>query len=188
MGGSPPGALGNRMWQEDTGRGSVAHGSAGVPKQPVRSREPGGNRTGRPAPRRPQPPPAPATGQKLALAGALLAVGAAVDEATGPGLGWVYALGAAAAAALLASACARPGGWWVPAVPPPAVALVALCAQLLTDDSHATGKAATAAAMTQALRWANDSFPAMAVAEAIVLTVLVARAAGAGRDGRTKRA
>ncbi|MFI9723012.1 DUF6542 domain-containing protein [Streptomyces sp. NPDC052396] len=132
-----------------------------------------------------------ATGQALALAGALLAVGAAVDEATGPGLGWIYALGAAAAAALLASACARPGGWWVPAVPPPAVALVALCAQLLTGGSHAasaSGKAATAAAMTDALRWANDSFPAMATAEAIVLTVLVTRAARAGRDRRTSHA
>ncbi|MEU5431068.1 DUF6542 domain-containing protein [Streptomyces olivoreticuli] len=120
-------------------------------------------------------------GRPLLLgAGALLVVGAVVDEARGTGLGWVFALAAAASAVL---ACSRELTWWAFALPPWAIAVVGLTAQLLADSSAKGGNTATT--MTTALHWAIDTFPAMAAAETSVLAVGIFRTV---RSRRYRRA
>lgn len=126
----------------------------------------------------------------LLLPVALIATGAAVDAARGPGLGWLFAAAAATAAALAALTAPRGLTWWAAALPPLVIAAVAAAAQLLTDGSAPhTG----ATAVTAGVRWAMDTFPAIVAAEAAAVAVLTLRAvtgrsAGPGRRRRGRAA
>ncbi|WP_159395376.1 hypothetical protein [Streptomyces albireticuli] len=120
----------------------------------------------------------------LLVPAALIASGAAVDAARGPGLGRLFTAAAATAAALAALTAPRGRAWCAAALPPLVIAAVAAVAQLLTDASvpH-TG----ATAMTAGVRWAMDTFPAIAAAETAAAVVLTLRAVRPGRSGRPGR-
>ncbi|PAU48958.1 hypothetical protein CK936_10440 [Streptomyces albireticuli] len=117
----------------------------------------------------------------LLVPAALLASGAAVDAARGPGLGWLFAAAAALAAALAALTAPRGRAWWAAALPPLVIAAVAAVTQLLTG---ASGPHTGTTAMTAGIRWAMDSFPAIAAAEAAAVLVLTLRAVRTGRSAR----
>ncbi|GGX98624.1 DUF6542 domain-containing protein [Streptomyces hiroshimensis] len=122
-------------------------------------------------------------GTALLAPGALLLAGAAVDEAAGAGLGWVFALSAAAATALAAVLCARAHAWWVLAAPPLVIAAVAVGAQLVAAPPG-TGAGGGGDTLAAAAHWALDTFPAMVAAEAVAALVLAVRTFRPGRGRR----
>ncbi|AUG77975.1 hypothetical protein CFP65_3171 [Kitasatospora sp. MMS16-BH015] len=165
---------------------------------PARSRRPDADRTGPTGPRRspeaeaepdPRHRPGPRNGPSShkhpgkagrrragALAALLLVglplLGATVDEASGPGVGGVFAvttvLGTGAATALVS----RAGWWWVvPAVPPLVLGLSALAEVLGDGEKYQDAKALGAGAVG----WAVRGFPVMLAALATALLVALVR-------------
>ncbi|GAA2680547.1 DUF6542 domain-containing protein [Streptomyces lunalinharesii] len=111
------------------------------------------------------------------------AAGALVDTALWGRPGWVFAVTAALAAALAARTCTRAGAWWLISAPPLVVAVVTVACEEAAGITTLQGKGLA----TAAVRWAVDGFPAMAAAEAVLITVLLVRGVRAGRRGGRKR-
>ncbi|WP_414170284.1 DUF6542 domain-containing protein [Streptoverticillium reticulum] len=117
----------------------------------------------------------------LLIAPLLPVLGACVDRAAGPHVGWGFAVGLVLAA-VWAGAAVRPAQlWWVVPAPPPVAAAVTMTVALVTGTS--SGK--SAALPAEAVRWAVDAFPAMAAAQAAVLIVVGVRFVRSRRRGRS---
>ncbi|MBV9026895.1 MAG: hypothetical protein JO362_24560 [Streptomycetaceae bacterium] len=115
----------------------------------------------------------------VAVALAVVVLGAVVDELVGSGTGWAFAVASVLGAALAAAACPPAGRVWVIAVPPLVVAVVTAVAGLPAGTGSG-GKGL----YTIAVHWAVEGFPAMAAAEVTAVVVLVARGLRTGRAGR----
>ncbi|MGW1076943.1 DUF6542 domain-containing protein [Streptomyces sp. NPDC002537] len=157
-----------------TGRGRAAPSSrARVPQQSrhasaSRGRAASGaRRRGRTA--RTRDPAEAASAAFIGLA--LPVLGAFVDGLTGASPGVLFVLAAAAGAAATAFKCSRAEAWWVVCAPPIAVALITVIAEQATGRTSLQGKGLG----TAAVHWAIDAFPAMAMAEAAVVSVLAVR-------------
>lgn len=121
---------------------------------------------------RPAAPAAPPRGPGAAaipvlLAVALPSIGAAIDEASGPGMGAVFALCTVLGTGAAAAVCTRNGWWWVLACSPVVILAVTAGAELLGDNEKYKGNGLA----TGSAKWVVHGFPVMA--QALVVAVLV---------------
>ncbi|WP_348534104.1 DUF6542 domain-containing protein [Kitasatospora sp. MAA19] len=106
-----------------------------------------------------------------ALAVGLPAVGAGIDELSGPGMGLAFAVGAVFGTGLSAALSSRNGWWWVVASSPLLVLGVTAGAELLANGDAYQGKSLA----TGSAKWVVHGFPVMAAAAAVAALVIVVR-------------
>ncbi|MFJ2191504.1 DUF6542 domain-containing protein [Kitasatospora sp. NPDC087861] len=106
-----------------------------------------------------------------ALAVGLPAVGAGIDELSGPGMGLAFAVGAVFGTGLSAALSSRNGWWWVVAASPLLVLGVTAGAELLANGDAYQGKSLA----TGSAKWVVHGFPVMAAAAAVAALVIVVR-------------
>ncbi|MFJ9692826.1 DUF6542 domain-containing protein [Kitasatospora sp. NPDC101183] len=108
----------------------------------------------------------------MLLALGLPLVGAGIDEASGPGVGWAFALCAVLGTGAAAAVCTRRGWWWVLACSPVVVLGVTAVVELLANRDKYQGKALA----TGAAKWLVHGFPVMAQAATAAVLVIAVRA------------
>ncbi|WP_157882259.1 DUF6542 domain-containing protein [Streptomyces rubellomurinus] len=126
---------------------------------------------GRPAAATPTRPLSGGPALPAVVAVGLPLIGAAVDELSGPGMGWVFAVCAVLGTGLAAALCTRSGWWWVLAASPVVVLAVTAGAELLANSEKYHGTALA----TGSTKWVVYGFPVMAKAAAAALLVIVVR-------------
>ncbi|MBV6698626.1 DUF6542 domain-containing protein [Kitasatospora aureofaciens] len=111
------------------------------------------------------------------LAIGLPAVGAGIDELSGPGMGFAFAAGAVLGTGLAAMLSTRRGWWWVLCASPLLVLGVTAGAELLANGDMYKGKALA----TGSAKWVVHGFPVMAAAAGAAVLVIVVRVILDGR-------
>ncbi|MGW2252385.1 DUF6542 domain-containing protein [Kitasatospora sp. NPDC001660] len=106
-----------------------------------------------------------------ALAVVLPALGAGVDELSGPGMGFAFAAGAVLGTGLAAALSSRSGWWWVLCASPLLVLGVTAAAELAANGDAYKGKALA----TGSAKWVVHGFPVMAAAAGAAVLVIVVR-------------
>lgn len=107
-------------------------------------------------------------------------LGAAVDEVTGGGVGWVFAGCTVLGALLAVLRSSRRGWWWVCTAPPFLVLPLVAGAELVAHPDRYQGRNLA----TGAANWSISSFPVAAGAVGAALLAIVIRIA---LDRRSRR-